>query len=472
MKCDKRIMRLYAVTDRTWTKDKSLFLQVKEALDGGVTCVQLREKNLNDDEFLNEALEIGELCKKYKVPFIINDNIEVALKSGADGIHVGQEDMDVLGVRNILGEDKIVGVSVETVEQAIIAEKNGADYIGVGAVFPTSTKDDAYSISYDTLKEICASVSIPVVAIGGICKDNILKLRGSGVDGIAVVSAIFNSSDITKSTRELRELSLKLTDDMPRALTIAGSDSSGGAGIQADIKTMTAHNVYGMSVITALTAQNTMGVQGISNVSPDFVKKQFDSVFMDITPDAVKIGMVSDSEIIDVIADRLLHYNAKNIVLDPVMVSTSGSKLICDDAIDTLKTRLMPLATLITPNVMEAEVLSGIKITDDKSIIEAAKEINKYYNSAILVKGGHIGEDASDMLYLNGECFWIKGERIENTNTHGTGCTLSSAIASNLAKGYNMLDSIKIAKEYLAGAIGEKLNIGEGRGPLKHSYLL
>ncbi len=227
MKCDKRAMRLYAVTDRAWTKEKSLVLQVKEALDGGVTCVQLREKNLNEDDFLEEAIEINALCKEYKVPFIVNDNIDVAIKSDADGVHVGQGDMDAKSVRNILGEDKIVGVSVETVEQAVTAEKNGADYLGVGAVFQTSTKADAYSISYDTLKEICAAISIPVVAIGGISKDNVLKLKGTGVHGIAVVSAIFNSQDITKSSRELKELSLELTDDIPSVLTIAGSDSSG-----------------------------------------------------------------------------------------------------------------------------------------------------------------------------------------------------------------------------------------------------
>lgn len=472
MKYDKRMMRLYAVTDRAWTENKSLCLQVKEALEGGVTCLQLREKNLDEDVFLEEALEIGELCKKHRVPFIINDNIEIAVKSCADGVHVGQDDTDVAIARKKLGDDKIIGVSVETVEQAVIAEKNGADYLGVGAVFPTSTKDDAYSVAYETLREICKVVSIPVVAIGGITKDNVLKLQGSGVDGIAVVSAIFNSEDIIKSTRELKDLSLVLTNDMPRALAIAGSDCSGGAGIQADLKAMTANNVYGMSVITALTAQNTTGVQNILSISPDFVKEQLDSVFTDIVPDAVKIGMVADTGIINAISERLKFYNAKNIVLDPVMVSTSGSKLISDDAIETLKTKLMPIADLITPNVMEAEVLSGIKITDNKSVIDSAKEISKFYNGAILIKGGHIGEDASDMLYVGGECLWIKGERIENSNTHGTGCTLSSAIASNLAKGYDVHNSIINAKKYLTGAIAQMLDIGEGRGPLKHSYQL
>lgn len=472
MKCDKRTMLLYAVTDRAWTEDRTLTMQVKEALEGGITCLQLREKELDNEEFLKEALEIRALCKKYKVPFIINDNVEVAVKSDADGIHVGQDDMNVKLVRKAVGNSKIIGVSVETVEEAVLAEKEGADYLGVGAIFNTSTKTDAVDVSLKTLKDISDAVSIPVVAIGGINEDNICKLRDSGIDGVAVVSAIFASKNITESARRLRGLSLEITNDMNRVLTIAGSDSSGGAGIQADIKTITAHNVYAMSVITALTAQNTCGVDGILNVTPQFVSQQLDSVFCDIYPDAVKIGMVSETEIIKIIAKKLNEFNAKNIVLDPVMVSTSGSKLISDDAIETLKTELLPLATLITPNVSEAEVLSGIKITDSNSMVNSAKKISEHYNGAILIKGGHIGTDASDLLYFNGEYVWIEGKRIANSNTHGTGCTLSSAIACNLAKGYNIYESVENSKKYLSGAIASNLNIGNGRGPLKHSYLL
>ena len=472
MKCDKRTMLLYAVTDRAWTIEKTLTMQVKEALEGGITCLQLREKELDNEEFLKEALEIRELCKKYKVPFIINDNVEVALKSDADGIHVGQDDMNVKLVRKAVGDNKIIGVSVQTVEEAVLAEKDGADYLGVGAVFNTSTKKDAADVSLETLKNISNAVSIPVVAIGGINEDNIYKLKDCNIDGVAVVSAIFASKNITESTRKLRNLSLEITNDMNRVLTIAGSDCSGGAGIQADIKTITAHNVYAMSVITALTAQNTCGVDGILNVTPQFVSQQLDSVFCDIFPDAVKIGMVSEKEIIKIIAKKLKEFNAKNIVLDPVMVSTSGSKLISDEAISTLKNELIPLATLITPNVSEAEVLSGIKITDSNAMIESAKMIAEYYNGAILIKGGHIGTDASDLLYFDGECVWIEGKRITNNNTHGTGCTLSSAIACNLAKGYNIYESITNSKNYLSGAIASKLDIGKGRGPLKHSYLL
>ncbi len=259
---------------------------------------------------------------------------------------------------------------------------------------------------------------------------------------------------------------------MERVLTIAGSDCSGGAGIQADIKTITVHKMYAMSVITALTAQNTTGVYGIEEASKDFVCNQIDCVFKDIEPNAVKIGMVSNSEIIEIISEKLKFYNAKNIVLDPVMVSTSGSKLISDEAIDVLIKKLMPLVRVITPNLKEAEVLCGFNVENQGDMIKAAKKIAKDLNIAVLVKGGHLSEEAIDILYENGKITYFKSERIDNPNTHGTGCTLSSAIACNLAKGTSLEDSIRNAKEYLTGAIRAKLDIGEGRGPLEHTYIL
>ncbi|MBS7299023.1 MAG: thiamine phosphate synthase [Eubacteriales bacterium] len=207
MKCDKEIMLLYAVTDRSWLGKRTLKEQVKEALEGGITCLQLREKDMSDEEFLKEAMEIGELCREYKVPFIINDNIDVAVKCKADGVHVGQSDMSAKDVRRIIGNDMILGVSAQTVEQAIDAVESGADYLGVGAVFSTSTKLDAESVSFDTLQEICENVSVPVVAIGGISGYNILELKGSGVDGVALVSAIFASDDITSACKKLKKLS-------------------------------------------------------------------------------------------------------------------------------------------------------------------------------------------------------------------------------------------------------------------------
>lgn len=257
---------------------------------------------------------------------------------------------------------------------------------------------------------------------------------------------------------------------MKTALTIAGSDSCGGAGIQADIKTMTANGVYAMSAVTALTAQNTTGVTGIMEVTPEFLGKQLDSIFTDIFPDAVKIGMVSSAELIETISEKLEFYNAKNIVVDPVMISTSGSKLIRDDAVEALKNCLFHQAVLLTPNISEASVLSGVPIENEADMIKAAEIISNEYNCAVLCKGGHSVNDANDLLYQNHEYRWFMGERIDNKNTHGTGCTLSSAIASGLAKGLGLETSIQLAKKYISGALEAMLDLGKGSGPLNHAW--
>ncbi len=257
---------------------------------------------------------------------------------------------------------------------------------------------------------------------------------------------------------------------MKTALTIAGSDSSGGAGIQADIKTMSANGVYAMSAITALTAQNTMGVYDIMNVTPEFLKSQLDAVFTDIFPDSVKIGMISNAELIKVTAHTLKLYNAKNIILDPVMISTSGAKLIDDDAVEVMKSELFPLATIITPNIPETEILSEMKISSEDDMIKAAKIIYETYNCAVLCKGGHNINDSNDLFYDNNEYKWFYGKRIDNPNTHGTGCTLSSAIASNLAKGFTVEKSIENAKKYISNTLASMLNLGKGSGPLNHLF--
>ena len=256
------------------------------------------------------------------------------------------------------------------------------------------------------------------------------------------------------------------------ALTIAGSDSSGGAGIQADIKTMLANGVYAMSAITALTAQNTTGVTAILNSTPEFLAQQLDSIFTDIYPDAVKIGMVSDKELIRVIARKLKQYEARHIVVDPVMVATSGARLISEDAIETLKQELFPLATVLTPNIPEAEELTGIKINSAEDMISAARQISETYHCAVLCKGGHQLNDANDLLYANDSYQWFEGKRIDNPNTHGTGCTLSSAIASNLAKGYDLNTSVKRAKDYISGALAAMLDLGAGSGPMDHGFAI
>jgi hydroxymethylpyrimidine/phosphomethylpyrimidine kinase len=253
-------------------------------------------------------------------------------------------------------------------------------------------------------------------------------------------------------------------------LTIAGSDCSGGAGIQADLKTMTMNGVYAMSAITALTAQNTTGVRAIQESTPDFLKQQIDAVFEDIYPDAVKIGMVASSELIRVIADRLKYYDAKNVVIDPVMVASAGSSLMKQNAVQTLITELLPISTLVTPNIPEAQVLSGMSIQNKEDMIAAAKQIGDSYHCAVLLKGGHSINDANDLLYADGELHWFEGKRIDNPNTHGTGCTLSSAIASNLAKGFTLTESIQRAKDYISGALAAMLDLGEGSGPMNHAF--
>ncbi len=260
---------------------------------------------------------------------------------------------------------------------------------------------------------------------------------------------------------------------MNTALTIAGSDSCGGAGIQADIKTMTANGVYAMSAITALTAQNTTGVTDIMTVTSAFLGEQLDSIFTDIFPDAVKIGMVASDELIHVIAAKLTFYQASNIVVDPVMVATSGAKLMEDQAVSTLKSELLPLATLITPNIPEAQILSGLTIETAADMEKAAAIICENYPCSVLLKGGHQINDANDLLYSKESgAVWFYGKRIDNPNTHGTGCTLSSAIASNLAKGYCLADSVLYAKNYISGALAAQLNLGKGSGPMNHAFAI
>lgn len=262
------------------------------------------------------------------------------------------------------------------------------------------------------------------------------------------------------------------TFTVPAVLSIAGSDSSGGAGIQADIKTIAAHGLFAETAITALTAQNTTGVRDVLEATPEFVGEQIDAVFEDIPPAAVKIGMVSSAAIIETIAQRLERWGAVDIVVDPVMVATSGAKLLADDAIETLCTELLPLAAVATPNLAEAEILSGQSIESEADMRSAAETIGRRYHCAVLCKGGHKVGGADDLLWTPQGIRWYRGERIDNPNTHGTGCTLSSAIAANLAKGLALEEAIGQAKEYLTGALKAMLDLGHGSGPLDHGYQL
>ena len=263
-----------------------------------------------------------------------------------------------------------------------------------------------------------------------------------------------------------------MTSTLPPVLSIAGSDSSGGAGIQADLKTMLANGVFGMTAIAALTAQNTTGVTMVTNTPPEMLAAQIDAVFEDIPPVAVKIGMVSSAALIETIAERLRFYEAKHIVVDPVMVATSGSKLLRDDAITALTEKLLPMAEVVTPNIPEAEILSGMTITNAADMEAAARTISQRYGCAVLCKGGHQINDADDLLWRNGTGKWFKGKRIANPNTHGTGCTLSSAIASNLAKGYDLDTAVERAKAYISGCLSAMLDLGHGSGPMDHTFNL
>lgn len=255
---------------------------------------------------------------------------------------------------------------------------------------------------------------------------------------------------------------------MFKVLTIAGTDCSGGAGVQADIKTITAHKMYAMSAIAALTAQNTTGVFDVMNVTPEFLSKQLDAIFTDIYPDAVKIGMVSDKELIKVIVAKLKEYKAKNIVVDPVMVATSGAKLLSDDAIHTLVNELFPIASLITPNILEAQALTNMEIHSKEDMELVANKLYEMTKAPILLKGGHSINDANDLLFYNNTKKWFEGNRIDTKNTHGTGCTLSSALACNLAKGYSLEESVSNAKKYISMALSTDLDLGKGSGPLNH----
>ncbi len=257
---------------------------------------------------------------------------------------------------------------------------------------------------------------------------------------------------------------------MKTVLTIAGSDCSGGAGIQADLKTITVHGLYGESVITALTAQNTMGVTDVMPVPPKFLEKQLSCIFSDIVPDAVKIGMIPGIEQMQVICDCFQKYYPKHVVIDTVMVSTSGRNLMEPEAVEYYKKHLLPLADIYTPHIPETELLTARSIKTREERLAAAKELSKQYPGAVLLKGGHAGKHADDLLFIQGREIWFPQKHIENSNTHGTGCTLSSAIACGLAKGLGIEESVRRAKEYITGAIADGMNLGKGNGPLNHMY--
>ena len=501
---------------------------VAAALAGGVTFVQLRAKPADAADIVAMARRIAAAIDASgaadRVPLVIDDRVDAAWQCRregikVDGVHIGQSDMDPVAARELLGDDAIIGLSADLpahIDAANALPEGTIDYIGAGPLHLTATKPDCAIVEADgtagtldgpRIDALCRVSRFPVVVGGGVHEEDVPMLARSLADGWFVVSAIAGADDPQDAARRLvaawRDNRAGRSRLIP-VLAVSGSDSSGGAGMQADLKTMTANGVFAMSALTAITAQNTMGVTDVENVSPAMIGAQIDAVWADIPPAAVKIGMVSSAAAVGAIADRLEAHGARNIVLDPVMVATSGARLIDDDALGALTGRLFPLASIITPNIPETQVLldliarrgrdgddacAGVddaptldagrwaqgaalpeSITSREAMEAAGRIIAARFGCAVLVKGGHGVADADDLLVADGEATWIRGRRVDNPNTHGTGCTLSSAIAANLAKGDALADAVRHAKAYLTGALDAQLDLGHGSGPMDHAW--
>ena len=490
-------LSLYLVTDRPLSGGRDMAWIVREAAAGGVTMVQLREKESSTSAFVALARELKAALQPLGIPLIINDRVDVALAVDADGVHIGQSDMPYETARALLGRDKIIGLSVETIDEVIAANALDVDYIGISPVYATPTKTDTLTpFGLAGLDEVMRLSRHRCVAIGGMNRDTIGEVIARGVEGVAVVSAIVAAASPREASAELaaiigdnRPLSsensepsenselLKSSENcqLRRVLTIAGSDSGGGAGIQADIKSISANGCFATSAITAITAQNTLGVNAVEGLSVDIIEGQIDAVLSDIGADSVKIGMLHSADVVRCVVRMLRKYGMTNVVLDPVMMSTSGHKLIEDSAIEVLKSELMPMARVITPNIPEAEILLGEAISKQGDLPSAARRLAERYGVSVLLKAGHlVGDELIDIFYNRETCEMVElsARRIDTRNTHGTGCTLSSALAAQLAKGLPLTEAVRAAKRYIDQAIvhGADRTIGHGHGPVAHFY--
>ena len=508
-------LSLYLVTDRPLSGGRDMAWIVREAAAGGVTMVQLREKECSTAEFIALARELKRALSPLGIPLIINDRVDVALAVDADGVHIGQSDMPYDVARRLLGPDKIIGLSVETMEEVIAANALDVDYIGISPVYATPTKTDTLApFGLEGIEEVMRLSRHRCVAIGGMNRTTIGEVIARGVEGVAVVSAIVAAESPREASEELASIiidnrpeqhqdncqlaplsfgsarcksssrldsySLGQTlsivhSQLKKVLTIAGSDSGGGAGIQADIKSISANGCFAASAITAITAQNTLGVNAVEGLSIDIIEGQIDAVLSDIGADSIKIGMLHSAEVVQCVARMLRKYNIKDVVLDPVMVSTSGHRLIEESAIEVLKAELMPMARVITPNIPEAEILLGEAINEQGDLPAAARRLAEQYGVSVLLKAGHLVNDELIDIFYNHETeevVELSARRIDTRNTHGTGCTLSSAFAAQLAKGLSLTEAARTAKHYINQAIihGAHQEIGHGHGPVAHFY--
>ena len=488
-------LSLYLVTDRMLSRERDMAWIVREAVAGGVTMVQLREKECSTAEFVALARELKTALQPLGIPLIINDRIDVALAVDADGVHIGQSDMPYETARALLGKEKIIGLSVETMEEVVAANALDVDYIGISPVYATPTKTDTLTpFGLEGIEEVMRLSHHRCVAIGGMNRGTIGEVIVRGVEGVAVVSAIVAAESPRNASAELAAI---IRDNCPvfpvnsednkqlpivnrplnKVLTIAGSDSGGGAGIQADIKSISANGCFATSAITAITAQNTLGVNAVEGLSVDIVEGQIDAVLSDIGADSVKVGMLHSAEVVHCVARMLRKYDVTNLVLDPVMVSTSGHKLIEDSAIEVLRTELIPMARVITPNIPEAEILLGESISAQDDLPAAARRLSDKYGVSVLLKAGHLKNDELIDVFYNretDELVELSAYRVDTRNTHGTGCTLSSAFAAQLAKGLSLTEAARAAKAYINAAIihGAGYEIGQGHGPVSHFHAL
>ncbi len=466
-----RIIGLYVITPDG--SEEEILAATQLALKGGATIVQLRDKHSAFASQLSIAIKLRELCHTYAACFIVNDSVELALQSNADGVHLGQDDGDVAQARAQLGPDKIIGVSTQHVAHALRAQEQGADYIGCGSVYPTDTKGDAVHIGVSELGRVCAAVEIPVVAIGGICAANLSEVIRHGACSAAVVSAVMSARRPDVAARELslmftqRGNSIDAALPLGSVLTIAGSDSSGGAGIQADVKTITLLGSYASSAITALTAQNTTGVRGIHPVAADFVVQQAQAVLDDIDVDVIKTGMLFSVEIIRAVAQVLRQASSINVV-DPVMIAKGGAHLLQPEAVVAFKEEILPQTYLLTPNIPEAEALTGISIKDIAGMEQAACALQNMGAAHVLVKGGHRDGAPIDILRYGSESLRLEGTRVDTIHTHGTGCTMAAALATLLSQGVALPDAARAAKEFVHIAIKTAPGLGHGHGPVNH----
>ena len=487
-------LSLYLVTDRPLSGGRDMAWIVREAVAGGVTMVQLREKDCSTAEFVALARELKATLRPLGIPLIINDRIDVALAVDADGVHIGQSDMPYETARALLGKEKIIGLSVETMDEVLAANALDVNYIGISPIYATPTKTDTLTpFGLEGIEEVMQHSRHRCVAIGGMNRNTVGEVIARGVEGVAVVSAIVSAESPRAASAELAAIISDNRTEHPqrtenpeksasnpqlkKVLTIAGSDSGGGAGIQADIKSISANGCFAASAITAITAQNTLGVNAVEGLSIDIIEGQIEAVLSDIGADSVKIGMLHSTEVVQCVARMLRKYAITNVVLDPVMVSTSGHKLIEDSAIEVLKSKLMPMVRVVTPNIPEAEILLGETISKQGDLPGAARRLAEMYGVSVLLKAGHLVDDELIDIFYNretDEAIELSARRVDTRNTHGTGCTLSSAFAAQLAKGLPLTEAARAAKRYINQAIihGADQNIGHGHGPVNHFYNL